>query len=236
MRPLRLVIFDFDGTLFSTQESISHCIFRTFSALSKLVPAIDAIRSTIATGAGLEETFRMLGAGRALSEGPAGSENSNVDVSLWIDTYRSIYTSEGLPLIAPFPHAHSLLSLLKKANIPTVVISNKGVKAVEAVLKKENMDGLVAMILGDMPGVPRKPDPTSYVRFVAPKFPPLSDGSGSKDVLVVGDTAADIQFAKNIGAVSCWAKYGYGDAERCESLCPDVVIGDLQELERMVSV
>ena len=243
----RLVIFDFDGTLFRTQESISHCISLTFSALSQPAPTPEATRSSIATGAALDETFRMLGAGRAsaiVSQGPAGSENSSggadadadFDTSLWIDTYRSIYAEEGLPLIAPFPHARSLMAFLKKAGISTVVISNKGVKAVEAVLNKERMAGLVDLVLGDMPGVPRKPDPTSYLQFVAPKFATAANRLNPDDVMVVGDTAADIQFAKNIGAVSCWARYGYGDAERCEGLGPDLVIESLEELERIVSI
>lgn len=243
MRTPRLVIFDFDGTLFRTQESISHCISLTFTALSQPSPTTEAIRSVIATGASLEETFRMLGAGHTfatLSENPTNSADSvgeskpAVNISLWIDTYRSFYTTEGLPLITPFPHAHSLMALLRNADIPMVVISNKGVKAVEAVLKNTEMDQMVDIVLGDIAGVPRKPDPTSYFQFVAPKFASPPNKLDPKDVMVVGDTVADIQFAKNIGAVSCWVRYGYGDREGCEALAPDMAVDSLQELEQVI--
>ena len=46
----------------------------------------------------------------------------------------------------------------------------------------------------------------------------------------VGDTATDIQFAKNIGAASCWATYGYGDAGRCHTLQPTYRIADIRGL------
>ncbi|KAK0719416.1 HAD-like domain-containing protein [Lasiosphaeris hirsuta] len=107
--------------------------------------------------------------------------------------------------------------------------------AVEAVLEKEKMDQMVDLVLGDMPDVPRKPDPTSYLQSVVPKFATPLSPLDPKDVMVVGDTAADIQFAKNIGAISCWAKYGHGDAERCQTLAPDVVVDGLQELEQLFS-
>ena len=34
---------------------------------------------------------------------------------------------------------------------------------------------------------------------------------------MVGDTAADIAFAKAVGIAGCWVSYGYGDADRCLS-------------------
>lgn len=227
MRIPRLIIFDLDGTLFDTHESIAHCISLTFSALSRPIPAIDAIRSTIASGAGLEDSFRMLSAFDGNSN-TADAPNSKI----WIDTYRSIYATEGLPLITPFPHAKSILEWLKKEGIVSVVISNKGVKTVEALLEKDQMADLVDLVLGDMPDIPRKPDPDSYVRFVAPKY----EGLEPKDVMMVGDTTADIQFAKNIGAMSCWARYGYGVKEHCELLAPDVIIDDLQRLEGLFAL
>ena len=41
-------------------------------------------------------------------------------------------------------------------------------------------------------------------------------------------------FAKNIGAVVCWAGYGYGDKGECESLGPDYVVWSLDEVRVLV--
>jgi len=131
-----------------------------------------------------------------------------------------------------------------------VVVSNKGIKAVEAALRDAGVEELVEMVLGDMPGVPRKPNPKSYFEIIAPRFA-IGEGKtygggddedkigrtselGLNKVLVVGDTAADIQFAKNIGAVACWARYGYGKKEECERLGPDFVVDSLEEVQRLI--
>jgi len=49
-----------------------------------------------------------------------------------------------------------------------VIVSNKGIKAVEMVLKNAGMEGLVEMVLGDMSGVRKEPDPMSYFEIIAP--------------------------------------------------------------------
>jgi len=231
----RLVIFDFDGTLFDTHTSIAHCISLTFAQLSKAPPpSASAIKSTIATGVGLEETFQMLHESyppaNKSSEEASGFTRTNVNMSTWIDTYRSLYASEGLPLISPFPGAVALLETLSENGVGVVVVSNKGIQAVEAVLQNARMEGLVQMVVGDMPGVPRKPNPASYFDIIAPRFTAVEP----EHVLVVGDTSADILFARNIGGISCWARYGYGEKEKCEMLDPDFVVDSLNEVWSLI--
>ena len=222
----RLIIFDFDGTLFDTHDSIAHCIALTFATLTPETPAPDIadIRRAIGTGAGLEDTFRMLGAC-----------DSPESAAPWITEYRKQYAVKGIPLISAFPHARALLEKLKEAGIVSVVVSNKGVQAVKDVLANNLMDELVEGAFGDVPGVPKKPDPAVYHRFVAPMFEGKGGISG-EDVLVVGDTEADIKFARNIGAKVCWVRYGYGDRDKCEELKPDLVVYGLKELEWLLLV
>jgi phosphoglycolate phosphatase len=56
----------------------------------------------------------------------------------------------------------------------------------------------------------------------------------SASVLVVGDTVADVQFAKNIGGKVCWCRYGYGDPEACQKAGPDFVVDSLEEVVEIV--
>ena len=70
----------------------------------------------------------------------------------------------------------------------------------------------------------RKPDARLYSNNIAPFL--LSKTPGG--VLVVGDTESDLLFAKQAGLKSCWATYGYGDAEKCLALKPDFVIWTLK--------
>ena len=54
----KLVIFDFDGTLFATHQAIIHSVIRTFEAMKKVAPTHEAIYSTINKGKHPKKTFR----------------------------------------------------------------------------------------------------------------------------------------------------------------------------------
>ena len=53
-------------------------------------------------------------------------------------------------------------------------------------------------------------------------------------VLIVGDTEADILFAKNAGLRSCWASYGYGDEAVCKALAPEFILPDIARLPGLI--
>lgn len=122
--------------------------------------------------------------------------------------------------------------------IPCAIVSNKGIAAVRDVLKRHELSSLIELVVGDGEpvGCPRKPDPGSWNLVVKPFFEqgtPLRAGLRGLqggEVLVVGDTEADIMYARNIGARSMWCSYGYGTREKCLALEPDWVVGGLHEV------
>ena len=58
-------------------------------------------------------------------------------------------------------------------------------------------------------------------------------GPADKSVMMVGDTEADLEFAKNIGATGVWLACGHGDRGVCEPLA-DVVVDSAMELRGMI--
>lgn len=240
--PPDLIIFDFDGTLFDTHQSISHCMKLTFDALlpsTETAPSHTDIQRLIASGAGLQDTFKALQ--------PAISEDvwTSASEDKWVTTYREFYASHGQPLIQPFAGAKELLTQLKELGIIISVISNKGVAAVVAALANNGLADLVDqnLIVGDTtPGASRKPDTASFTKVllerlkqmepVSSKLEAIENGVG---VVVVGDTTADIKFAQNIKAKSVWCRYGYGNQVECDALQPDHTIDSLQEIKNLVA-
>lgn len=220
------VIFDFDGTLFDTHASIEHTITVTFNALLPThTPPQPDIHRLISSGAGLSDTFRTL---------HPDPDHFNLSEREWIDKYRSLYTTQGQLLIKAFAGANTLVKDLIALSIPTAIISNKGVTAVKTALQRNGLGGLIPddLIIGDeTPGARRKPDPASFDNVLMPALRArgMTDVQPSQ-VLVVGDTVADIQFARNIGAQVCWCRYGYGDREACEELKPDFVVDSLEKV------
>ncbi|EAW14583.1 HAD family hydrolase [Aspergillus clavatus NRRL 1] len=220
----QLVIFDFDGTLFDTHNSIEQTIKQTFTTLLPLhTPPDSSIHRLISSGAGLADTFRSLH--------PTPETFTPDTETEWISTYRTLYATHGQSLIAAFPGAQKLLCELKNRNILTAIISNKGVAAVKTALERNNLQGLVPedLIIGDKtPGAARKPDPSAFENVVVPALRSKGVQVDPERVLVVGDTVADILFARNIGARACWCRYGYGDRSACEDLKPGFVVDSLE--------
>lgn len=229
---ISLAIFDFDGTLFDTHESISQTIKLTFDALlSTQTPPEAEIYRLIASGAGLADTFKALH--------PSPGEFTPTDEDEWIEKYRALYSTHGQSLIKAFPGAKDLLTELNSYKVPIAIVSNKGVAAVKTALERNDLAGYVPedLIIGDKTsGAKRKPDPASYVDVLAPTLRERY-GAGELEpekVLVVGDTVADIQFARNIGSKVCWCRYGYGDREACQELGADFVVDSLAEVVGIV--
>ncbi|EKV16267.1 Haloacid dehalogenase-like hydrolase [Penicillium digitatum] len=229
---IALTIFDFDGTLFDTHESISQTIKLTFDALFPAhTPPQSEIHCLIASGAGLADTFKVLH--------PSPAEVTPIAENEWIEKYRALYATHGQLLIKAFPGAKDLLAELNAHKIPIAIVSNKGVAAVKTALQRNGLNCYVPedLIIGDKtPGAKRKPDPASFidvlVSVLKERYGLEELDSGS--VLVVGDTVADIQFARNIKSKVCWCRYGYGDREACQELTPDFVVDSLGEVVGIV--
>jgi phosphoglycolate phosphatase len=185
------------------------------------VPPLDAILSTIGSGAALPDTFLILDA--VLRRNPATLQDR-------VKTYRTIYQTEGTALLKPFPGTHDTLEQLHAADTTCVVISNKGIAAIDRSLDDHGLRSFVDLVLADSPGLPRKPDPALITDHVLPKFAQLK----SRQILMVGDTETDITFAKASGMACCWASYGYGEAARCRALAPDYEIVGIAELPPLV--
>jgi phosphoglycolate phosphatase len=219
---IRLVLLDFDGTLCVTHEAISHCLVETMRHYRLPHPSGEAIMRTLRSGIGLAETFAALAGDEGTGDVAAG------DLVL---KYRELYNGGVADSRSRFfPGARESLERLREQGVKLAVLSNKGEVAVRAALARFELLELVDLVVCETPGIAKKPDPASYIRLVRPAFPDV-DGS---EILVVGDTIADIQYAANIGASSCWAEYGYGEAAECSRLNPTARIASISELPELL--
>jgi phosphoglycolate phosphatase len=221
MSNFRVVVFDYDGTLFDTRPAIVHCIQRTFAEANRALPEIEAIAATVKTGATLHKTLAalepQLGGDRMALEGMVG-------------VYRKIYLAEAAPFLKPYLGASATLQRLNADGIKNLIISNKGSAAIHKSLDESGLGSFVDMVFGDEPNLPKKPDPTILTGHILPRYA----GLPRDHILIVGDTETDILFAKAAGIASCWASYGYGEPERCRNLRPDHVITTIEQLPALV--
>lgn len=243
MSKYKLIIFDFDGTVFATHEAIIHCINKTFYKYKKQIPARDAVYKTITMGIGLDETFKLLNRDFVFSSIESkktnyATENTNNHlesddeglVKKWVDTYREFYRHEGEEKSYPFDHVKEVLDNLHSSGKIIIIISNKGKEAITSALEKFELKQYVSLVIGDTKGLKKKPDSMIYDKIIKPTF----DEVNKDEILVVGDTSADLLFAKNIGADSCWATYGYGLPEECSKINPTYKISNFPDINSIV--
>lgn len=210
----RLAIFDFDGTLASTLDSIHTCICEAFAAFGICAPSREDVRATV--GLTLEESVNIL----------ANGSVSTSRIHEVLKEYRRIHDVKGAAGVKLFEGAGKLLEELPSHNIKSVLVSNKGRKGLNTLLEQLRIRAYFDLILGAEDVARNKPDPRLFTQDIVPHF----DGIPKNETLVIGDTDVDIRFAKAAGLASCWASYGYGDQAKCRKLGPDYAVRDLKEL------
>src|ERR1051326_5236209 len=212
--PVKLIIFDFDGTLVSSIEGMAACMGKTLQLYGYRRPSVDRVRATI--GLTLEDSIRKL-TKWACPES---------DIPLVVRTYRNSYDIEGAGLTTLFGGVAETLAAVKSCGIKSVLVSNKGNAALVRLLQQFKIINYFDLTLSADSVQHHKPSAALYTTHIAPVFPQINP----KDILVVGDTESDLGFAGNIGAQSCWAAYGYGHDATCTAFAPKYTISSISDL------
>jgi phosphoglycolate phosphatase len=216
--PIKLVIFDFDGTLASSIEGITVCMSEALLHFGFTPPSRDEVRSTI--GLTLEDSIRKLTNGTCPES----------DIPEVVRAYRNFHDTKAATLITLFDGAIDALAAIKAAGIKCVLVSNKGRAGLAQLLNLLKISDYFDLTLAADSVQHRKPSSVLYTTDICPVFPFIDP----RDILVVGDTESDLRFATNIGAQSCWAAYGYGDGATCAALLPTFTISNVSELQGLL--
>jgi phosphoglycolate phosphatase len=214
------LLLDFDGTLADTRMAVLESVKRTLTQIGFPLPSDESVGQLIARGLTLPETFRIVAP-------EATAQQIAECVGLYRDAYRELEGDH----TAVFEGVQSTLKGLAAAGIRMAVVSNKGTAAVARSLQRFGLERFIDQVFGAEEGYPSKPDPATYDLRIKPRYPDAPKSA----LLMVGDTAADLLFAKAIGIASCWASYGFGDPTSCRQLNPNFTIQSFPELATVVA-
>ena len=213
------LLLDFDGTICATAPAIRFSLETAFSELRVDVPNPRRVETAIGSGLTLLETIQSL---------HPDSNLSREEILRLGRRYREVYSSEGYQYEVLFPGAEAALEeCARHARI--VILSNKGLKAIGAALDRFALGQYVSAVLAERPGAPWKPDAGLFDE-VQQRVP----GVRRDRSLVVGDTEADLRFARNAGLCSCWTVYGYGRSASCKAVGFDYLLDQLENLPRIL--
>ena len=147
-------IFDLDGTLTDTLESLTFSVNETLKEVA--LPAIteEQCRTFVGNGAKvlIEQSLKAAGDTKLLLFEKA------------FEAYGRIFDRNCTYHVKPYPGIREMLLKLKDQNMKLGVLSNKpdrqAVHVVEEIFGKETFD----LVWGQREGVPRKPDPSALFR------------------------------------------------------------------------
>ena len=173
----RGIIFDLDGTLADSLEDIAAAVNRTLARHAFPQHPVSAYRTFV--GEGVRKLVE-----RALPPGTEALRES------FLAAYQADYAEDLLDATRLFPGIPEVLDGLSSAGVPVGVLSNKPDLPTRRMVDALCSRWKFGAVVGERPGVPRKPDPAAALA--------LADALGAppEAVAFVGDTGVDMLTAR----------------------------------------
>ena len=211
-RDIKLVIFDFDGTLADTKENIILTFQMTMKELGVEIKSRQECAATI--GLTLEDAFKVLYPGMAAEK-----------YILLRDTYRRIF-KENRKILVPglFPEVMETLEELRRRGYLMSIASSRQSPSLQSFLEDMKIAHLFEYAVGGDNVEHPKPAPDAVLQIL--RHYNLS----AEEAFVVGDMPFDINMATNAGVKSCGVTWGNADADQLKESGANYIIHKMSQL------
>lgn len=217
---IKICIFDLDGTLAKTQESIARPVNMTLEHFGLPAQPVEAFNYY--AGDGIKNALK-----RALID--AGDTEAE-------------HLEEGLPMcrawmqedptyhVVPYDHMVWALEELKSHGVKIAVFSNKPHESAVSVVETIFGMGCFDHIQGQTDTIPIKPDP-SGVYEILDKF-----GAEKSECLYFGDTNTDMLTGHNAGVTTVGVTWGFRPRAELEEYNADIIIDSAEEIPGLAGI
>ena len=210
----KAVIFDLDGTLSDSINSIKYCGDKALAPFG--IGPFEKKQYCYFVGDGAANLVK-----RALAAG-GDAELKHFDEAYAL--YREIFKENCMYEVKPYDGIRELLAQLKEKGIVIAVLSNKPHAETISVIETLFGKGYFDVIQGQQEGVAIKPSPEGVFQIL--KKLSLT----AEDILYLGDTSTDMKTGKSAGAFTVGALWGFREREELEENHADAIIGHPLEL------
>lgn len=194
-RPLRLVIFDVDGTLVDSQADILGAMTRAFEAQNLEVPARDEVLGIV----GLSLPVAMA---RLVPDASPAVQSGLVEgyKSAYVEMRAKVGAAQSSPL---YPGARDVLEALHR--VPDILMglaTGKSKRGLDKLVEAHDLKHFfVTQQVADFH--PSKPHPSMILQAMA------DAGVSPQDTVMVGDTSFDMDMAAAAGVKGIGVSWGY---------------------------
>lgn len=211
-------VFDLDGTLTDTLESLTYSVNETMKELGLPEITSGQCREFVGNGAKvlIEKTLRT-----------AGDENLTRFEEAFA-AYQRIFDKYCTYHVAPYPGITEMLEDMKKQGMKLGVLSNKPDRQAVHVVEEIFGANVFDHIQGQKDGVPRKPDPTA-VLSIAGEF-----GASPSETLYIGDSEVDGATGKAAGMDTILVSWGFRSRDVLEAAEPLCIADTTDEILQII--
>ena len=217
--PIRAVLYDLDGTLLDTIGDISHAANHVLRLHGMPEYESDEYRKLV--GWGLSELMSKC-IPPAVSQ--RGEQYREQLVAACTAEVKAEYAAHPVDFTVPYDGIPEVLRELKSRGYLQAVLSNKADELVHVIVRRMLPADLFSVVQGQKPSVPTKPDPQA-ARAICTTL-----GLPAQEVLYVGDTAVDVETARNAGMICVGVSWGFRGREEVRDAGAQYVIDRPEEL------
>ena len=214
---VKLFIFDLDGTVLDTVESIAY--FANSALIKNGIEPIEVGEYKYLAGRGIANLVRGMLEFR-------GCYADALYEKVFQD-YDTAYNERPTYKSKIFDGLKETLDKIKADGVKIAIVSNKPDFAARSVVSELYGEDYFDFVTGQVKGGPLKPDPTVVIS-VMEKF-----GVSREECIYVGDTSTDMQTGKNAGLFTVGVLWGFRGREELVQNGADVILertGDLYPL------
>lgn len=210
----KLCIFDLDGTLLNTLDSIAYYVNDTMKHFGLPVIETEKIRTFVGNGAKnlISRSLRYNG--------------SELDAEKVLSVYIEKYNSDALYLVKPYDGIRELLSKLHENGVTLAVLSNKPHSSTSIMIDEIFGKDLFSVVRGPYNNEKVKPDPA-----VANE---IAKGFEKENCFFIGDSDVDIKTGRNALMHTVGVTWGFRDRDVLQNAGAEKIVSKAADIADIV--
>ena len=211
---IKACIFDLDGTLTDTLESLHYSVNLTLKEMGLSEITKEQCQSFVGNGAKylLDKAIRVAGdpEGKRLEEA--------------MEVYRRVFDANCTYKVVPYDGITEMIEELRKRNVKLGVLSNKPHRQTQKVVREIFGESVFDVAQGQQENIDRKPSPDGVFCILEEL------GVLKEECLYVGDSEVDVATGKNAGTKTISVTWGFRTEEELKEAGAEYLIERPTEL------
>lgn len=210
---MALLVFDLDGTLIDSREDLFQAVNATRVHMGREQLAPGLIQSYVGNGA------------MVLIQKAFGPETPAPEILRAHDFFIAYYREHPLDFTTLYPGVEAALDTLFHGGHQLAILTNKPIGITRRVLHGLGITDRFFQVYGGDSFPEKKPDPKGLLTLIE------EAGTSPAETWMIGDSAVDMETARNAGVKSCGVTWGF-QPETLSKFPPDLIVDHMSDFVR----